>query len=66
VASKGVNLMKKMLYVQNAQVAPRKPDRKSEKKRKKLRSKVFTMMFRGIEALWMLLQIVQYLLQIVK
>ena len=23
--------MKKMLYVQNAQVAPRKPDRKSEK-----------------------------------
>ena len=31
--------MKKMLYVQNAQVAPRKPDKKSEKKRKKLRSK---------------------------
>lgn len=55
-----------MLYVQNAQVAPRKPDKKSEKKRKKLRSKVFKMMFRAIEALWMLLQIVQYLLQIFK
>lgn len=58
--------MKKMLYVQNVQVAPRKPDKKSEKKRKKLRSKVFKIMFRWIEALWMLLQIVQYLLQIFK
>ena len=38
----------------------------SEKKRKKLRSKIFNIVFRGIEALWMLLQIVQYLLQIFK
>lgn len=58
--------MKKMLYVQSVQVAPRKPDKKSEKKRKKLRSKVFKMAFHWIEALWMLLQIVQYLLQIFK
>lgn len=58
--------MKKMLYVQNVRVAPQKPDKKSEKKRKKLRSKIFKVMFHGIEALWMLLQIVQYLLQIFK
>lgn len=56
--------MKKMLFVQNVQVAPQKPNKKSEKKRKKLRGKVFNIVFRGIEALWMLLQIVQYLLQI--
>ena len=58
--------MKKMLLVQNVRMTPQKPNKKSEKKRKKLRSKVFKMMFRGIEALWMLLQIVQYLLQIFK
>ena len=55
-----------MLFVQNVQVAPQKPNKKSEKKRKKLRSKIFNIVFRGIEALWMLLQIVQYLLQIFK
>ncbi len=58
--------MKKMLFVQNVQVAPQKPNKKSEKKRKKLRSRVFNIVFRGIEALWMLLQIVQYFLQIFK
>lgn len=58
--------MKKMLYVQNVQVAPQKRDKKSKKKRKKLRSKIFKMMFHGIEVLWMLLQIVQYLSQIFK
>ena len=58
--------MKKMLFVQNVQVAPQKPNKKSAKKRKKLRSKFFNFVFRGIEALWMLLQIVQYLLQIFK
>ena len=58
--------MKKMLYVQNAQVAPRKPDKKSEKKRKKLRSKIFKFLFQGIEAIWMLVQIIQYVLQIFK
>lgn len=58
--------MKKMLFVQNVQVAPQKPNKKSSKKRKNLRSKIFKIGFRGIEALWMLLQIVQYLLQIFK
>lgn len=58
--------MKKMLFVQNVQVAPQKPNKKSEKKRKKLRGRIFNIVFRGIEALWMLLQIVQYLLQIFK
>lgn len=58
--------MKKMLYVQNAQVAPRKPDKKSEKKRKNLRRKIFKMLFQGIEALWMLVEIVQNLIQIFK
>lgn len=58
--------MRKMLFVQNVQVAPQKPNKKSEKRRKKLRSKIFNIVFRGIEALWMLLQIVQYLLQIFK
>lgn len=55
-----------MLFVQNVQVAPQKPNKKSRKKRKKLRSKIFRIMFHGIEALWMLLQIIQYLLQIFK
>lgn len=55
-----------MLFVQNVQVAPQKPNKKSGKKRKKLRSKIFKIMFHGIEALWMLLQIIQYLLQIFK
>ena len=32
--------MKKMLFVQNVQVAPQKPNKKSGKKRKKLRSKI--------------------------
>lgn len=58
--------MKKMLFLQNVQVVPQKPNKKSEKKRKKLRSKIFKMVFHGIEALWMLLQIIQYLLQIFK
>lgn len=56
--------MKKMLFVQNVQVTPHKPNRKSEKKRKKLRSKIFKIVFRGIEALWMIVQIVQYICQI--
>ncbi|MCM1569865.1 MAG: hypothetical protein NC081_10530 [Roseburia sp.] len=61
--------MKKMLFMQNVQVAPQKSDKKSERKRrkrKKLRSRIFRWVFRGIEALWMLLQIVQYLWQIFK
>lgn len=58
--------MKKKLFVQNVQVAPRKPNKKSDKKWKKLREKIFKWTFRGIEALWMLTQIVQYLLQIFK
>ena len=58
--------MKKMLFVQNVQVAPQKPNKKSEKKRKNLRSTIFSIVFRGIEALWMLLQIFQWLLQIFK
>lgn len=58
--------MKKKLFVQNAQVAPRKSKKKSGKKWKKLRGKVFKWTFRGIEALWMLTQIVQYVLQIFK
>ena len=56
--------MKKMLIVQNVQMTPQKPNKKSEKKRKKLRRKVFKFLFQGIEALWMLVQIVQYVLQI--
>lgn len=58
--------MKKKLFVQDVKVAPRKPNKKSEKKWKKLRSEIFKLTFRGIEALWMLTQIVQYLLQIFK
>lgn len=56
--------MKRMLIMQNVQVVPRKSNKKSDKKRKKLRSKVFKMAFRGLEALWMLVQIVQYIQQI--
>lgn len=52
--------------MQNDRVAPRKPKKKSEKKHKRLRRKIFMIIFQGIEALWMLLQIVQYLLQILK
>lgn len=58
--------MKKMLFIQNVRVAPQKPKKKSEKKHKRLRRKIFKIIFRGIEALWMLIQIVQYLLQILK
>ena len=56
--------MKKMLFVQNVRMTPQKPNKKSEKKRKKLRRKVLKFLFQGIEALWMLVQIVQYVLQI--
>ena len=56
--------MKKMLFVQNVRMTPHNPNKKSEKKRKKLRRKVFKFLFQGIEALWMLVQIVQYVLQI--
>lgn len=56
--------MKKMLFVQNVRMTPQKPNKKSDKKRKKLRRKVFKFLFQGIEALWMLVQIVQYVLQI--
>lgn len=58
--------MKKMLFVQNVQKAPRKPKKKSDKKRRDLRGKLFQCLFHGIEALWMLLQIIQYLFQIFK
>lgn len=58
--------MKKMLFMQNVQGTPQKLDKKSEKKRKKLRSRIFKFLFQGIEALWMLIQIVQYVLQIFK
>ncbi len=56
--------MKKMLFIQNVQVASHKPNKKSEKKRKKLRSKIFKIVFKGIEALWLIVQIVQYICQI--
>lgn len=52
--------------MQNVQGTPQKLDKKSEKKRKKLRSRIFKFLFQGIEALWMLIQIVQYVLQIFK
>ena len=58
--------MKKMLLVQNVRMTPQKPNKKSEKKRKKLRSKIFKFLFQGIEAIWMLVQIIQYVLQIFK
>lgn len=58
--------MKKMLSMQNVQKAPRKPKRKSDKRRKHLRSKLFQWLFHGIESLWMLIQIIQYLFQIFK
>ena len=58
--------MKKMLSMQNVPKAPRKPKRKSDKRRKNLRSKLFQWLFHGIESLWMLIQIIQYLLQIFK
>lgn len=58
--------MKKMLFVQNVRMTPQKPSKKSEKRRKKLRRKIFKFLFQGIEALWMLVQIIQYVLQIFK
>ena len=58
--------MKNILFMQNGRVAARKPKERSEKKHKRLRRKIFKIIFQGIEALWMLLQIVQYLLQILK
>lgn len=58
--------MKKMLYVQNVPVAPQTPDKKFGKKRKNLRGKIFKMLFQGIEALWMLMEIIQNLIQIFK
>lgn len=58
--------MKKMLLVQNVRMTPQKHNKKSEKKRKKLRSKIFKFLFQGIEAIWMLVQIIQYVLQIFK
>ena len=58
--------MKKMLFVQNIRMTPQKPNKKSEKRRKKLRSKIFKFLFQGVEALWMLVQIIQYVLQIFK
>ena len=58
--------MKKMLFVQKVQVVPQKPNKKSAKKRKKMRGTIFNFVFRVIEAFWMLIQIVQYLLQIFK
>ena len=58
--------MKKMLFMQNVQVAPQEPNKKTEKKQRRWRGKFFNLLFRGIEALWMLVQIVQYLLQFFK
>ena len=58
--------MKKMLIVQNVRMTPQKPIKKSEKRRRKLRGKIFKFLFQGIEALWMLVQIIQYVLQIFK
>ena len=58
--------MKKMLFMQNVLVAPQKLDKRAEKKRKQLKRKIFKIVFRGIEALWMLIQIIQYLLHIIK
>ncbi len=58
--------MKKMLFVQNVRMTPQKPSKKSKKRRKKLRRKIFKFLFQGIEALWMLVQIIQYVLQIFK
>ena len=56
--------MKKMLFVQNVRMTPQKPNKNSDKRRKKLRSKIFKFLFQGIE--WMLVQIIQYVLQIFK
>ena len=58
--------MKKMLFVQNVRMTPQTPNKKSEKRRKKLRSKIFKFLFQGIEALWTLVQIIQYVIQIFK
>ena len=58
--------MKKMLLVQNVRMAPQKPNKKSEKKRKKLTRKIFKFLFQGIQPIWMLIQIIQYVLQIFK
>ncbi len=58
--------MKKMLYLQNTQGKSQKCDKKSVKKDKKLRGKVFKLLFQGIEALWMLVQILQYVIEFFK
>lgn len=58
--------MKKMLIVQNVRMTSQKPNKKSVKRRKRLRKKIFKILFRGIETLWMLMQIIQCVCQIFK
>ena len=58
--------MKKLLSIWNAQRKSQKPDKESEKKAMTLRSRIFEVLFRCIEAIWMLMQIIQYVLQIFK
>lgn len=58
--------MKKLLSIWNAQRKSQKLDKKSEKKAMTLRSRMFEILFRCIEAIWILMQIIQYVLQIFK
>ena len=55
-----------MLFMQNIRMTPHKSKKKSKKKRQSLKSKIFNILFKGIEMLWRLLEIIQYILQIFK
>ena len=56
---------RKKLYAQDAPSTTRLP-KNARKKRPILRQKVFQFLFKGVEALWMLVQIVQYICEFFK
>lgn len=62
--SKGDDLMSKKLFVQDAKFTPQKQNKRSERTSIKLRKNLFKIIFKGVEFIWMLVQIVQYILQI--
>lgn len=55
---------KKMLTIQNGKVTPQKPKKKSGKKITELKKEIFKIAFKGVELLWMLVQILEYIKQI--
>lgn len=63
---------KRKLFIRNYPIVPRKPNKKnltkkqSDKKQKttKIRRNLFRVAFKGVELLWMIVQIIQYIKQI--